>query len=117
MIPNRKERLQSLMLQEISEMLLREIKDPRLETVSITEVDLSSDLKNAKIYFFVSGDENRRMDAKRGFDSARGFIRRGLLKRLNIRRVPDMMFIFDTSFDNASNINRLFQEINRGDEI
>lgn len=116
MIPNRKERLQSLILQEISEMLLREIKDPRLETVSITEVDLSCDLKSAKIYFFISGDENRRTDAKRGFDSARGFIRRELLKRLNIRRVPDMMFLFDTSFDNASNINRLLQEINREDE-
>lgn len=111
MIPNRKARLQSLMLQELSDMLLREIKDPRLEMVSITEVDISEDLRNAKIYFFISGDEGRRIDAERGFDSARGFIKRELIKRLNIRRVPDIMFIYDTSFDNASNINRLLQEI------
>jgi len=115
MIPNRKARLQSLILEEISMMLHRDLKDPRLEMVSITEVDISEDLRSAKVYFCLYGNEQQKSDAKSGFDSASGFIKRELIKRLNIKRVPDLMFIFDKSFDNAQKINKLLSDI-KGDE-
>lgn len=116
MIPNRKARLGSLILEEISDMLHRGLKDPRLEMVSITEVDVSDDLKTAKVYYCLYGDQNKKDDAKIGFESAQGFIKRELIKRLNIKRVPSLSFIFDNSFDNASRINQLLSEINNKDE-
>lgn len=111
MIPNRKARLGSLILEEISEMLHRGIKDPRLEMVSITEVTLSDDLKTAKIYYCIYGDARRKEEAKLGFESAQGYIRKELTKRLNIKRVPELYFIFDDSFDRADRISRLLMEI------
>ncbi len=116
MIPNRKARLGSLILEEISDMLHRGLKDPRLEMVSITEVDVSEDLKNAKVYYCLYGDQKRRDEAKTGFESAQGFIKRELIKRLNIRRIPELMFVFDSSFDNADKINKLLSEIGKKDE-
>ncbi len=111
MIPNRKARLESIILEEISDILHRGIKDPRLDMVSVTEVDVSGDLKSAKIYYCIYGDQKRKDDAKAGFESAKGFIKRELIKRLNIKRVPDLSFIFDNSFDNADRINHLLIEI------
>ncbi|MCX7945110.1 MAG: 30S ribosome-binding factor RbfA [Deltaproteobacteria bacterium] len=113
MIPNRKARLGSLLLEEISEMLHKGIKDPRLEMVSITEVSVSDDLKVAKIYYCVYGDEKKQEDARLGFESAQGYIRRELIKRLNIKRIPELWFIFDSSFDNANKINQLLLEIHK----
>ncbi len=116
MIPNRKARLGSLIQEEISDLLHREIKDPRLEMVSITEVDVSEDLKTAKIYYCLYGDATKKEEAKIGFESAHGFIKRELIKRLSIKRVPDLLFIFDNSFDNADRINQILSRINNKDE-
>jgi ribosome-binding factor A len=116
MIPNRKARLASLILEEISIMLHRDLKDPRLEMVSITEVDISEDLRYAKVYFCLYGDERQKSNAQDGFESAQGFIKRELIKRLNIKRVPELMFVFDTSYDNADRITRLLGEIKKDNE-
>lgn len=116
MIPNRKARLGSLILEEISDILHKGIKDPRLEMVSITEVYMSDDLKTAKIYYCIYGDEKKKEEVRSGFESAQGFIKRELLKRLNIKRIPELLFIFDSSFDNADRINRLLAEIGKKDE-
>ncbi|MGB9600633.1 MAG: 30S ribosome-binding factor RbfA, partial [Myxococcota bacterium] len=89
---------------------------PRLEMVSITEVDVSEDLRTAKVYYCLYGDTNKKDEARVGFESARGFIKRELIKRLNIKRVPDLFFIFDRSFDNANRINQILSEINKKDE-
>ncbi len=116
MIPNRKARLGSLILEEISDMLHRGIKDPRLEMVSITEVDVSEDLKTARIYYCLYGDDRKKEDAKTGFESAQGFIKRELIKRLSIKRVPELFFVFDSSFDNADRISKILSGIGKKDE-
>jgi len=95
--------------EELSGMLLRGVKDPRLDMVSITGVDVTDDLQFAKIFFCVFGDEQKKSDAACGFKSASGFIKKELGLRLGLRKVPEIAFEFDTSFDRGEKIEKLLK--------
>ena len=97
--------------QEISELLVRKIKDPRLELVTITGVKVSPDLKLARVYFsrFGNPDEIRR--GLEGLQSATGFIKRELGQRMKLRRVPDLEFVHDTSFEYGDRIESLLKNL------
>jgi ribosome-binding factor A len=97
--------------QEISELLVRKIKDPRLELITITGVEVSPDLQMARVYFsrFGNPDEIRR--GQEGLQSAAGFIKRELGQRMKLRRVPDLEFIHDTSFEYGDRIESLLKDL------
>jgi len=96
---------------EISALLLKGLKDPRIGFVTITAVDVTPDLHLARVYFTVMGDEEARRETEKGLKSSVPYIRRELGKRLRMRYVPDIIFRFDSSLEYGSRIESLLREI------
>jgi len=93
----RPERLAEAIKKEFSEMLQNEIKDPRIGFVTITRVEVSSDLRNAKIYVSIYGSSAEQEVNMEALSSARGYIRGELGKRIRLRHTPEITFKLDTS--------------------
>lgn len=96
----------------ISELLLRRVKDPRVEGVTITGVDVSVDLKEADVYYCIY-DESRLDQVLDGLKSAEGFLRFELKKALKIRCIPELHFKFDQSFDYGLKIDKLLDGLEK----
>jgi ribosome-binding factor A len=109
----RADRVSDLVKAEITDILLRQVRDPRVQNVTITDVKMSDDLRQAKVYFVPMGTGSVNDEVKEGLKRATGFLRRELGKRLQLRYVPDVTFIFDTSFDYGDRIERLLGEIEK----
>ncbi len=107
------EKLQELIKQEMSKMLLREIKDPRIGFVTVTDVEMTGDLRDAKIYVSIMGDEKKVQDSLKGLQSALGFIRREIGKRIRLRFTPEISFALDTSLDYSEHIQKILLEIEK----
>ncbi len=108
----RTERINELLREEISTILLREIKDPRLaHLVSVTAVETAQDLKRAKVYISVLGTEEEKEEVMQGLESAARFVRRALADRLRLRRIPELSFRRDDSIERGSRILQLLKEI------
>ena len=110
------EKLQELIKQEMSKMLLREIKDPRIGFVTVTDVEMTGDLREAKIYVSVMGDEKKVKDSLKGLQSALGFIRREIGKRIRLRFTPEISFALDTSLDYSEHIQKILLDIEKDSE-
>lgn len=93
----------------LSELLLKKVKDPRLENASITDVKMSRDLRIARIYFVASGNKQSIERAEKGFESALGFVKRTLARQLGLRYMPDLKFFYDESFDYGSQIDKVLK--------
>ncbi len=112
MIPySRADRVSGLIQEILSNLLKKDIHDPRLEMVTITNVKMSRDLRLARIYFSIYGDKNKAEAAAGGFESAHGFIKRSLARRLGLRYMPDLTFFYDESFDYGTHIEELLKSI------
>ncbi len=92
-------------------MLSREIKDPGIGFVTITEVKVSADLQHARVYYTTLGNEGARRDSARALDRAAPYIRRQLAQRLRLRRTPELQFFFDDSIERHDRLERILQEI------
>lgn len=92
--------------------IVRTVKDPRVSGafVSITAVDCTPDLKNAKVYFSVMG-ERRKGDTQKGLENAAGYIRTQIAKMLNLRITPELRFISDESMKHGAHISALMKQI------
>lgn len=101
----------SLIQKELSDLLSTKIKDPRLDLVTITRVSMTDDLRSARIYFSVAEGQNRSQSVLAGFVSATGYLRHELGKRLELKYVPELKFVYDESFDRAAALNRIFKTI------
>lgn len=100
-----------MLKEEISRLLRDEVKDSRIGIVTVTDVETSPDLKNAKVYVQMVGDEDRKEEALEGLNSAAGFIRSRLGRELRIRRVPEFNFVLDRTMERAARIEELLREI------
>lgn len=87
------------------------MKDPRIHGVTVTDVELSSDLRYARVYYSLIGEEPKRAEAQEGLQSATGVIRREVGRNLQLRYVPDIEFFFDESLGNAEHIESLLRQI------
>ena len=96
---SRAERVGQLIRQILAETLQKKIKDPRIDTVIITGVKMSPDLRNAKIYFVLSGGKEKIEQAELGFSQAAGFLKRTLGQELTLRYMPKLSFFYDEPFD------------------
>lgn len=96
---------------EVSALLVRGLKDPRIGFVTITAVDVTADLHLARVYFTVIGDEKVRKETEKGLKSSVPFIRRELGRHLRMRYVPDLLFQYDSSLEYGNRIESLIQEI------
>lgn len=101
---------------EMSDILLKAVKDPRLHAVTITAVKVTDDLRNAKIYFVEMGKDDLSEEIEAGLSKAKGFVRRELGHRLQLRFVPEIMFVHDTSFGYGNRIDRLLAQIAKQEE-
>lgn len=109
--PKRTVQVGGLLQREISELLVRKIKDPRLDMVTITGVEVSPDLKLARVYFSRFGNPEELRQGLEGLQSAAGFIKRELGQRLKLRHVPDLEFVHDTSFEYGDRIETLLKTV------
>ena len=107
----RSKRVQELLLKEISALIQRGLKDPRIGFATVTTVDLSDNLKHAKVYISVFGTECERQDTIVGLTSASGFIRGSLGKNLNLRYTPILEFILDETAEHVAKINKIINEL------
>ena len=108
---SRADRVSGLIQETLSDLLNKSIHDPRLQMTTITKVKLSADLRLARIYFAIYGDDKKSEDAAKGFESARGFIKRILAPKLGLRYMPDLIFFYDDSLDYGSHIDHLLEKI------
>src|SRR5713101_7404597 len=110
-MPSRRpERVKELLRQAVAEVLLREVKDPRVSGVTLTGVTISPDLKIAKIFVTPSRPENRPA-ALAGLHSTTNYIKRPIAGRLHLRHSPDLHFLYDTTLERANHLESLLRQI------
>jgi ribosome-binding factor A len=106
----RADRVGDLLLELVSELLRKDIRDPRVSAVTLTAVKVSKDLRHARIYFNLLGGQNRK-EVLAGLKSASGFIRSRVAKQLKLRFVPTIEFSYDESQDEAQRIEELLKQV------
>ena len=107
----RVEKVQELMKQEISQIIQRELKDPRIGFVTVTSVECTGDLREATIYVSPMGSEQQVKDSWAGLNRGLGFIRREIGKRIRLRFTPELTFELDKSLDYSAHIQELLLKI------
>jgi ribosome-binding factor A len=112
----RLERVNQLIKEEISAVLQRQIKDPRLGFVTVTEVDTTADLKLARVYVSVLGPEEQWAKSFKALESARGFVWNWLRKHLDLRVTPQLAFRPDRSMEHAAHIQALLAGLRCDDD-
>ncbi|MBQ6759699.1 MAG: 30S ribosome-binding factor RbfA [Selenomonadaceae bacterium] len=105
------EKLQELIKQEMSKMLLTDLKDPRIGFVTVTDVEMTGDLREAKIYVSVMGGAEQVKSSLEGLNSALGFVRREIGQRIRLRFTPEISFALDTSLDYGDHIQKLLLQV------
>jgi len=111
-VAHRIERVNSLIRQEISELLQRQVKDPRLGNfITVTEVSTSADLRYAKVFVSRIGGEEEKQAALSGLETASGFFRREMAKHLRLRRIPELKFQWDDSIERGAYLQELIDEV------
>lgn len=99
---------------EISDILRNDIKDPRVGFVSITDVEVSPDMRQAKVYFSVMGDADDKRRAKEGLQSGSGFIRTEVARRIRLRHAPEITFHLDESIERGVRVIDLMNKLSEG---
>lgn len=95
----------------LSEVLTKKIKDPRLDMAVVTGVKVSRDVKTANIYYTVTSGKRSKDEVAKGFQDARGFIKRVLASQLGLRYMPEVKFFYDASIDYGAHIDNLIKSI------
>ena len=109
-MPSRRpERVSGLLLEAVAETLLREVKDPRVHTVTLTGVRISPDLKTAKIFFTIRREEEL-AEVLAGLRKATGFIKRQVASRLQLRHIPNLEFRHDETLEQANHLENLLRQ-------
>ena len=112
----RADRVADLIKIEISNLLLKQVRDPRIGLVTITGVKVTDDLRTARVFFVELGKDQCSEEVQAGLGKAAGFLRRELGRRLRLRCVPELLFAYDPSFAYGDRIERLISEIHREEE-
>ena len=111
----RAERVRVAIREEISDILQNELKDPRVGFASIVDVEVSPDLRHARVYVSVLGDERSGAQTLEGLESARGYIRTEVGRRLRLRHAPELEFKLDRSIERGSRISQIIRRIQAGE--
>ena len=106
---HRLDRVRNL-LRQVTSQIVPQVKDPRVGFVTVTDVEVSADLRHARVYVSVLGDAETREATVAGLNSARGFVRREMTSQISLRHIPDLSFHLDTSLDHGMRVNELLKE-------
>lgn len=109
-------RVEEACKEELSEMLQREVKDPRVGFVTITRVKLSADLKHARVYFSVIGTEEEAERSMEGLNSAGGYLRRRLGENLRLKYLPELNFVRERVAEEALQLERIMKRVHVEEE-
>lgn len=101
---------------ELSQLIQSELKDPRIGFVTVTGVDVTNDLSQAKVYLSVFGDDEQKSNSLKAIEKANGFLRSELGKAIRLRHTPELIFKFDESVAYGSHIEKLLGEIGKNEE-
>lgn len=112
----RADRVSDLLKEEISQMLLKEVKDPHIGFMTITGVDVSRDLQVAKVFYTILGDEKQASESAQALNRVSPFIKRQLGKRLRMRCIPDIIFRYDHSLEYGARIDTILNQLNDPEE-
>jgi ribosome-binding factor A len=104
-----------LIKDEVSRLLLREVRDPRVGFVTVTGTAISPDLKSVRVFVSVLGDAPAREACLQALNSAAGFFRKNLFKNLRLRSAPSIVFVHDDSIDRGDRIERVLRQIHEAD--
>lgn len=97
--------------EELGRILTRGLKDPRVGFVTITGVELSPDLRHARVYYSVMGTEEEKRQTAEGLGAAKGFLKREVARALSLRYVPELRFLYDDSAERGARIEKLLREV------
>lgn len=106
----RVDKIDSILLRELSVIISQEVNDPKLGFPTVTEVDVSPDLKNAKVYVSFLGKNYKKRDGIQALRQAKGFIKTQLAKRVRMRKIPDLTFVVDDTLDKAEKIEEILNK-------
>lgn len=107
----RTERIASLIQTELSEVVLKKLKDPRIGFITLTGVDMTPDLKLARVYYSVLGKEKEKGQTQQALERAAGFLQHEIAEALKLRFTPKLTFHLDESLDEGMRIERILNEL------
>ena len=107
----RVERVAKAIKEEVSKIIQQDVRDPRIGFVTVTGVALSDDLRYAKVYFSIYGDDAEVESTLEGLNHVAGFIRKEIAKRIRLRYTPELVFKYDDSIERSTHLFRLMEEI------
>lgn len=110
----RPDRVKAAIREEVSNILQRDLKDPRLGFATVTDVDISGDLQHVKIYVSILGEEESRTETMKALESAKGYIRSEIGRRVPLRLTPEISFEYDESIERGARILKLIEEVQSG---
>src|SRR5438874_6244716 len=113
---HRPERVAQMVQELLGELFARGMRDPRIGLVTITGVKMSPDLREARVYWTVHGEEKVRKETAKGLEAAKGFLRREVGRGAGLRVVPELHFSYDEAIDRGDRIERLLREVHEADE-
>ncbi|EGO63200.1 30S ribosome-binding factor RbfA [Acetonema longum] len=109
------EKVQEFIKQEISNMILTELKDPRIGFVTVTRVEATGDLHQAKVFVSVMGSDESKAQSLKGLQSALGYLRTEIGKRIQLRITPELSFHLDETLDHSVKIQKLLDQIKQNE--
>ncbi len=112
----RAQRVAETIHKEISGMLIKGLKDPRIGFVTITSVDVTPDLRQARVYYTLMGSQDDRAESQAGLDSSASYIRQQLGRVLRLRFIPEIRFEYDSSVDYGQHIEKLLSDVNTDEQ-
>jgi len=112
---SRPDRVADQIRDELASLLARDVHDPGIGFVTLTRVQVSPDIQQARIFYTVLGDEKTRKDSGRALERATPFLRRQIGRRLRLKRVPELRFQYDDSIAGQDRIDQILDEIHRND--
>ena len=113
---HRANRVGEQMKKELGDIIGRKIKDPRIGFVTVTDVEVTGDLQQAKVYISVLGDEEQRENTLKGLAKAKGFIRTEIGHRIRLRKTPEIVFEWDESIDYGNRIDTLLHQLHKDEK-
>ncbi len=112
----RQQKLRELLKEQVSEILHRELKDPRLGFVTVTDAEITADLRYAKVFVSIMGTDDERESSMAVLKNSQRFVRQAFAKRVSMKVLPEIEFRLDTSVDHGVRILELLEQIKREDK-
>lgn len=109
----RTDRIASLIRSQLGEVILQKLKDPRIGFVTITVVDVTPDLKSAKVFFSVMGDKKKKEQTRHGLEHSAGFLQHEIAAALKLRYTPKLFFELDESIDHEIQIGKILHDLEK----